>query len=236
MIDKDEGIIVFSKKIKDNDLFIKVLSSKDQIISGMVYGGNSSKKKSIYQIGYFIDYSLFQKNTNIPPTFNADIIKPFISYIINDKYKSHSLLSIISLVNLSIVEGQKIKNLYSSIKEIVEIIIINKHWISFYCEWLFQLLKMIGYQIDYKNKKNYKFFNLVNQNFEKINTQNSIIFPHHMLEHTVKVSYSEIRNLFLIFESIYTKNHLDNVNYKMPINFINFNNLILKYLKENNNE
>jgi len=236
MINKDEGIIVFSKKIKDNDLFIKVVSSKDKIVSGIVYGGNSSKKKSIYQIGYFIDYSLFQKNTNIPPTFKAEIIKPFLSYIINDKYKSYSLLSIISLVNLSIVEGQKIKNLYSSIKEIVEIIIINKHWISFYCEWLFQLLKMIGYQIDYKNKKNYKFFNLVNQKFEKINTQNSIIFPHHILEHTVKVSYSEIRNLFLIFESIYTKNHLDNVNYKMPINFINFNNLILKYLKENNNE
>ena len=139
-------------------------------------------------------------------------------------------------MNLSIVEGQKVKNLYSSIKEIVEIIIINKHWISFYCEWLFQLLKMIGYQIDYKNKKNYKFFNLIDQEFGKINTQHSIIFPHHMLEHTVKVSYSEVRNLFLIFESIYTKNHLDNVNYKMPINFINFNNLILKYLKENINE
>ena len=45
MIKKDEGIIIFSKKIKDNDLFIKVLSSKDKIVSGMVYGGNSAKKK-----------------------------------------------------------------------------------------------------------------------------------------------------------------------------------------------
>ena len=126
MIDKDEGIIVFSKKIKDNDLFIKVLSSKDKMISGMVYGGNSSKKKSIYQIGYFIDYSLFQKNINIPSTFNAEIIKPFISPIFNDRYKSYSLLSIISLVNLSILEGQKINDLYLSIKDIVEIIIMKK--------------------------------------------------------------------------------------------------------------
>ena len=61
MINKDEGIIIFSKKIKDNDLFIKVLSSKDKVVSGIVYGGNSSKKKSIYLIGNFIDYSLFQK-------------------------------------------------------------------------------------------------------------------------------------------------------------------------------
>ena len=234
MIDKDEGIIVFSKKIKDNDLFIKVLSSKDKMISGMVYGGNSSKKKSIYQIGYFIDYSLFQKNTNIPSTFKAEITKPFISPIFNDRYKSYSLLSIVSLVNLSILEGQKINDLYLSIKEIVEIIIMKKYWISFYCEWLFKLLKMIGYQIDYKNKKNYEFYNLINQEFEKINIQNSISFPHHILEHSGKVNYVEVRNLFLIFESIYTKNHLDNINYKMPVNFINFKNLILNYLKENN--
>ena len=107
MINKDEGIIIFSKKIKDNDLFIKLLSSKDKIISGMVYGGNSSKKKSIFQIGYFIDYSIFQKNTNIPPSFIAEITKPFVSPLIDDKYKTFALLSIISLVNLSIVEGQK---------------------------------------------------------------------------------------------------------------------------------
>ena len=45
MTDKLEGLIFYSKKIKDNDLFLKILTSKDQVVSGMVYGGNSSKKK-----------------------------------------------------------------------------------------------------------------------------------------------------------------------------------------------
>ena len=61
----------------------------------MVYGGNSSKKKLIYQIGYFIEYSIFQKNKNIVPTFNAELTKPFIISIFNDKHKSLSLLAII---------------------------------------------------------------------------------------------------------------------------------------------
>ena len=65
MTDKLKGLIFYSKNIKDNDLFIKILSSKDEVNQGIVYGGNSSKKKLIYQKGYFIDYSLFQKNTNI---------------------------------------------------------------------------------------------------------------------------------------------------------------------------
>ena len=143
MIEKEEGVIVFLKKIKDNDIFIRILSNKDELISGMVYGGNSSKKKLIYQIGYFIEYSIVQKNKNILPTFNGDIIKPFISSILNDKFKSYSLLSILSLVNLSIVEGQKINEFYKNIKNLVIILESKKYWISFFCEWLFKLLQLI---------------------------------------------------------------------------------------------
>ena len=45
MTDKLKGLIFYSKNIKDNDLFIKILSSKDEVNQGIVYGGNSSKKK-----------------------------------------------------------------------------------------------------------------------------------------------------------------------------------------------
>ena len=66
MINKSEGLIVFKKKIKDNDIFIKILTSNDDIMSGMVYGGNSSKKILTYQVGYFIDFTISRKNTNAP--------------------------------------------------------------------------------------------------------------------------------------------------------------------------
>jgi len=235
MIKKEEGIIIFSKKIKDNDLFIRVLSSDDKIISGIVYGGNSSKKKLIYQIGYFIEYSVLQKNINIPPTFTANLSKPFIGPIIYDKFKSYALLCIISIVNLSIFEGQKIYGLYKSINRIVEIIALKKNWISFFCEWLFQLLQMIGYQIDYQNNSNCEYFNLSSQKFENIYTKNSINFPHKVLKHTSKMTFEEIKAVFIIFESIYTKNHLEDMNYKMPINFINFKISVLNQLKKPNN-
>ena len=62
MQSKNLGILIYTKPIKDFDLFIKVLSSNDIIINGIVYGGNSSKKKIIYQPGYFIEYIQFQKN------------------------------------------------------------------------------------------------------------------------------------------------------------------------------
>tara|TARA_Y100000590_G_C15506368_1_gene933667 strand:+ start:181 stop:882 length:702 start_codon:yes stop_codon:yes gene_type:complete len=231
MIKKYEGIIVFLKKIKDNDLYIRILNNKDKLVSGIVYGGNSSKKKQIFQTGYFLEFSILQKNINAVSSINAEISKPFISYLIEDKYKSYCLMSIISLINLSIVEGQKVNGLYISVKDILNFIIKNKNWIKSYCIWLFNLLEIIGYQVDYIANNEYKYYNLRKQEFENILTNNSIVFPHDIFIKDCKINFEKIEAIFSIFESIYSKNHLDNINYTMPDNFINFKNSILNKLK-----
>tara|TARA_Y100001970_G_scaffold243237_1_gene308311 strand:- start:1951 stop:2652 length:702 start_codon:yes stop_codon:yes gene_type:complete len=228
MIIKNEGIIIYKKKIKDNDLYIRILSKDDQIISGIVYGGNSSKKQLIFQSGYFIDYSSIKKNINSISSINAELTKPFIGSIINDNYKSHCLLAIISLINLSIVEGQKINKFYVSVKNLVETISTQKHWLSFFFEWLFLLLELIGYQIDYKNNKGYKYYNLTNKEFQKLKTKNSIFFPHKIFQHSGSLNKEDINSIFTIFENIYVNNHLNNLSYMMPLSFTNFKKLIIK--------
>tara|TARA_B100000579_G_C22686252_1_gene782759 strand:+ start:278 stop:970 length:693 start_codon:yes stop_codon:yes gene_type:complete len=228
---KNEGIIYYTKKIKERDLFIKILTENNEILSGMVYAGNSSKKKSIFQSGYFINFILNDKNKNNIPYFNGEITKPFLHPVFNDKYKSYALLTILTLINLSIVQGQKIDNIYLSVKAIIEKIINNRYWISFFCEWLFILLKILGYQIDYKSKKDYNYFDLINNEFTKLELKNTIIFPHNLLNHGNKTNYENVNNIFIIFENIYCKNHLDNINYKMPQVFFKFKEIILKQLK-----
>ena len=103
MTDKLKGLIFYSKNIKDNNLFIKILSSKDEVNQGIVYGGNSSKKKLIYQKGYFIDYSIKKKNENFPPAISAEISRPYLSKIIIYKYKFHLLLFIFILIIIFIL-------------------------------------------------------------------------------------------------------------------------------------
>ena len=230
MKNKSKGIIFFSKKIKDNDLYIRVLSFDDKVYSGMVYGGNSTKKKLIYQIGYFLEYTITQKNENSPPSFHGEISKPYIGNIFNDKYKLNALLSILSLINLSIVEGQFIKYLYKDIEDIIKKIIYQDHWIFLYCEWLFLLLKRIGYQIDYKNNEDKKFYDVNRQEFSNYNSVNSVSFPHNFLANK-EINFININTIFIVFESIFLKNHLDSNNYKMPINFVNFKKIILFKLK-----
>ena len=231
MKNKLKGIIFYSKIVKDNDLYIKVLSSDDKVLSGIVYGGNSSKKKIIYQNGYFIDFSLTQKNPNAPPIFSAEISKPYIGVIFEDKYKLNALLSILNLINLSILEGQYIIGFFNNIEQIIDRIINENNWIIFYCEWLFRLLTLIGYQIEYqKNIKNL-YFNLSTQKFEKFYGNFSIEFPHNLFTSDKDITFKNINAVFEIFESIFLKNHLDNISYKMPLNYLNFKIIILERLK-----
>ena len=230
MTNSFKGIILYKKIIKDNDIYIKILASNDQIITGMVYGGNSSKKKLIYQNGFFIEFMVSRKNENFPLTINAEICKPFLSNMINDKYKLNALLSILSLIKLSITEGQNIKGLYIGVENLLLKIIFLDHWIVFYCEWLFYLLQLIGYQIDYKKNSDKNFFDLVNQNFIYESNENSIIFPHELFFDKRKINQKNLHSIFYLFENVFTKNHLESVNYKMPINFLNFKKIILKRL------
>jgi len=231
MTDKLEGIIFFSKNIKDNNLFIKILSSKDEVNQGIVYGGNSSKKKLIYQKGYFINYSINKKYQNSPSSILAEISKPYLSKIIDDKYKLYALLSILSLINISIVEGQIIKGFYNSVYKLILIIINEKRWIIFYCEWLFTLLQLIGYQIDYKKYTENNYYDVENQNFLSQPNTNTIEFPHNLFNNSKKLSFKNLSAVFTIFESIFAKYHLDNMNYRMPIHFINCKKIILNTLK-----
>ena len=231
MKSKKKGFIFFSKKIKDNDLYIKILSSGDEVNSGIVYGGNSSKKRSIYQQGYFINYSSNRKNENFPFVIIGEISKPFLGNIMNDKYKLNALLSILGLISVAMLEGQRLKGFYISVEDLYNNIINKKHWMIHYCEWLFYLLKIIGYEIDYKNN-NKKYFDIYKQEFNNEINKSSLLFPYDMFNKKKFVTYENIYRVFVIFESIFKQNHLDNINYKMPVTYINFKKIILKTLRD----
>ena len=176
---KIRGILLFSKIHKENDLFVKFLSNSDEIISGIVYGGQSKNKKNIFQIGFFLNFNVLFK-TNRPPIISAELSEPYISIILDDKYKINCLLSLTSLINLSIIEGQKIDNIFYISEKFIRLMITKKNWISHYCLFLMNLLKIIGYEINYTNS-NIKYFDLQTLDFRKTKNNTSIIFPYELL-------------------------------------------------------
>ena len=230
---KFNGILLFKKTYKENDLFVKFLTDSDEIISGVVYGGLSRKKRNLYQVGYFLEVISFQ-TINKPASFKADLIEPYISTILNDKYKLNCLLSTISILGLSILEGQKIRDIYKTSYEFISVLINKKKWIIYYFHFLMNLLKIIGYQIDIDSISKFKFFDLNTLEFIEKNNNTSILFPFELLnkETISKSNFKETQNFFTIFETVYIKNHLSNLNLQLPNQYQLFKNLIIEYLSK----
>ena len=229
---KYKGLILYLKIHKENDLYVKFLSDTNELVSGIVYGGLSKNKRNIYQLGSFLYFNISIK-TNRPPSISGELIEPYLSPILQNKYKLNCLLSIISLVNLSIIEGQKIKYIYNTVEIFLKKMIISDRWLVSYCRFLFSLLKIIGYEIDYSDKLKKNYFDLIDLEFLDNSSENSIVFPFDLLEShdNSQLNYNNVNNVFKIFETVFTKNHLSNLNLYLPNQYLLFKKLIIDYLK-----
>ena len=227
---KFKGILLYVKIHKENDLLVKFLTNKDQLISGIVYGGQSKKKKNLFQIGFFLEFEINFK-LNRPPSINAELSKPYISNIINDKYKINCIICITSLINICIIEGQKVNNIYYIVESFLILIHSNKKWFNEFCIFLFELLKVIGYEISFIENLNNKYFDLENLEFTSTNKKNSIEFPYMLLDKkNYKIKKLEVIKFFKIFETVFGRHHLSNFNLDLPNQYYLFKNLIIENL------
>ncbi len=224
---KYKGILLFSKAYKENDLYIKFLSSSDEIISGIIYGGLSRKKRNIIQIGFNLLFDVSSKG-NMPPSIKVELIEPYISVIINDKYKLNCLMSVTSLINLSLIEGQRVKDIYKTSENFLKLMFDNKKWIKEYFIFLFKLLKIIGYEIDIYGNNNKKYFNLETLDFSNTYVKSSLEFPHHLLDNNFsKIDTYSVNQILKIFEFVFEKHHLSNFNLNLPNQYQLFKKLII---------
>ena len=230
---KTRGILLYNKLSSENNLFLKFLTENDEILTGISFGGSTKKKKNIYQLGYFLNLNIKIKNSNFPNNISGELSKPYIYDIFIDKYKLHSLLSIVSLLNLSIIEGQKIKGLFGSTYKIINLISSKENWLVDYFLYLLNLLKLIGYEIDFTNKLSLNYLNLDTLQFVNKNSNKSIVFPHNLLNKSVKINFADVDSFFKIFEIILQNHHLNNMNLNIPTNYLKFKKLILGFLSKN---
>lgn len=227
---KLRGLLILSKISSDNNLFLKFLTENDQIITGISYGGSSKKNKNIYQIGYFLNLIVKNKNSNFPNSIKAELSEPYYYNVLNNKYKLQALLVIVSLLNISIIEGQKINGLFDLSENILKKIETKKNWITDYFLYLLNLLKLIGYEIDFQLNSNQNFFNLETLQFNDFLTSNSVKFPHMLLNFKEEINKNNANNFFKIFEKILQNHHLNNMNLNIPNNYLKFKKLILNFL------
>ena len=116
---EDEAFLLSKRKFRENANIINVFTSTRGKVSGIVYGGNSRKIRNYLQIGNKIHVIFNSKNENRIGYLKTELIEPISPKYFNDKKKILCLLSLTSLLNLLLPEGQKYNHIYSSINKLI---------------------------------------------------------------------------------------------------------------------
>ncbi|MBI29315.1 MAG: DNA repair protein RecO [Pelagibacteraceae bacterium] len=231
----DEGLIIYTKNIKEKNLYIKILTQKNGLCTGIVYGGKSKKNNSIYQVGNFINFNLLKKNENLPPSISGDIISPLSSFIYDDKYKLYLILSCCSIVNSTIKENQIYTDIYIETKKLISNL-SKKKWFYEFSNWILIYLSEIGYGIEIsKINQKKRFINIDNltifdlNEFSNLKNNDYIEFPFELIVNKT-INYKQCNLLFNFFECILLKHIYNNSKYNIPNMYFDFKKIVLQRL------
>ena len=113
-------------------------------MDGIVYGGNSRKIRNYLQISNKLFVSHLSKSENKLGYFKTELIKPISPLYFNDKERTSALISICSLLNILLPEGQPNKKIYASFENLINSFNLN-YWIIIYIFFELNLIKDLGY-------------------------------------------------------------------------------------------
>ena len=152
---EDECYLLSKRKFRENANIINIFTEKKGKIDGIVYGGNSRKIRNYLQISNKLFVIHSSKNENKIGYFKTELIKPVSPLYFNDKERTSALISICSLLNTLLPEGQPNKKIYNSFESLIKSINLN-NWIILYIFFELNLIKDLGYDTNLKQYQNDK--------------------------------------------------------------------------------
>ena len=141
---EDDCYLLSKRKFRENGSIINIFTQKKGKIDGIVYGGNSRKIRNYLQISNKLFVSHSSKNENKIGYFKTELIKPISPLYFNDKERTTALISICSLLNILLPEGQPNKKIYISFERLLNSLNLEK-WIILYIFFELNLIKELGY-------------------------------------------------------------------------------------------
>ena len=160
---EDQCYLLSKKKFRENANIINIFTEKKGRVNGIVYGGNSRKIRNYLQISnkLFVLYS--SKSENRIGYFKTELIKPISPLYFDDKERTSALISICSLLNVLLPEGQPNRKIYISYENLINSLNLE-HWIILYIFFELNLIKDLGYDANLSQFNN----DLNNSKIQKI--------------------------------------------------------------------
>ena len=223
----DQGFLINKFKYNENSIIADFYTKQSGKTSGIIFGGTSKKIKGYLQIGNYFHLNLNSKNETRVYSIKAEIIKAYTPIYFNNQKKLYSIISAMSLIKNLTPENENNFDIFNLIQNFFNLLEKN-NWLKNYINWELKLLKYLGYDLNLKNIVEKEIVNNKEVFYVKSSKQKKTVPNFLVNENIEKVEYFEILRGFTIVSSYMEKNIFTPNNLKVPIQRMEFENLLNK--------
>ena len=227
MMRVDQGFLINKFKYNENSIIADFYTKESGKTSGIIFGGTSKKIKGYLQIGNYFHLNLNSKNETRVSSIKAEIIKAYTPIYFNNQKKLYSIISAMSLIKNLTPENENNFDIFNLIQNFFNLLEKN-NWLKNYINWELKLLKYLGYDLNLKNIVEKEIVNNKEVFYVKSSKQKKTVPNFLVNENIEKVEYLEILRGFTIVSSYMEKNIFTPNNLKVPIQRMEFENLLNK--------
>ena len=223
MIWDDTGFLLSKNKYNENSLIAEVFTKDHGKISGIIFGGTSKKIKNYLQIGNKIYVNYNSKSENRIGYFKIEIQEALSPLFFDHQKKLSCISSGMHLVRILTAESQKNKSIYYLLENFYELL-KKDSWIKDYIFWELELMKLIGYDLDFKDLVNKITTGDQLQYISKSKVEKKIV-PNFLIDKTQNpVDLNTLLNGLKLVGDYLDKTILGPNNLTQPISRLNFIN------------
>tara|TARA_B100000963_G_scaffold344082_1_gene346567 strand:- start:466 stop:1146 length:681 start_codon:yes stop_codon:yes gene_type:complete len=150
MIWDDIGFLLAKNRYNENSLIVEIFTKKHGKVSGIIFGGTSKKIKNYLQIGNNLHVSFNSKSENKIGYFKVEIYKAYSPYYFDNQQKLSCISSAMNLIKILNADAQSNQLIYLLIENFY-VFLEKDDWLKNYIYWELELLKILGYDLDFKD-------------------------------------------------------------------------------------
>ena len=146
----DEGFLISKNKYNENSLIVEIFTQNYGKVPGIIFGGTSKKLKNYLQIGNQLYVNYNSKSENKIGYFKTEIQRAYSPIYFDSQHKLSCIRSSMNLLKLLTAEFQANEKIFDLINKFY-LIISKENWLKEFIFWELDLLKVLGYDLDFKN-------------------------------------------------------------------------------------
>ncbi|MDA8690991.1 DNA repair protein RecO [Candidatus Pelagibacter bacterium] len=146
----DEGFLISKNRYSENSLIAEIFTKNRGKISGIIFGGTSKKIKNYLQIGNRLHINYSSKSENRIGYFKVEILNAYSPLYFDHKQKLSCITSATNLIKILTADSQSNIKVYQLIEKLF-LILNNKDWLKNYIFWELDLLKFLGYDLEFES-------------------------------------------------------------------------------------